>query len=318
MKRVMIVAGAAALALCGSTVRAHVIDPSVSTADKGLEKLRADIGKQVAKYTFCLVKAASSCEKGGSSSASECNLGTGAVSFEPTGGKYTDKFTAAIAKCDSKVALSKKGSDYQGIGCPGDCGPMTPGLQQCADMAAFQTSTLSPTTGVRGQLGALAAGIDLACGLDTGAMQTDQVRMDCVANSAAVLTKYAKSLVKCQSKCETDYKDTKGNGGLDNGDSCASGAGGADPAFNACDSAAASKAGLGTLGANMTSIVVAGLRSTINDANRGLYDRFDPTGVATDNPCGTCGNNTREGSEECDGTDDAACSGSCASDCTCP
>ena len=31
-----------------------------------------------------------------------------------------------------------------------------------------------------------------------------------------------------------------------------------------------------------------------------------------------CGNNVREGSEACDGTDDAACPGQCRGDCTCP
>lgn len=32
----------------------------------------------------------------------------------------------------------------------------------------------------------------------------------------------------------------------------------------------------------------------------------------------SCGNNIREGSEECDGTDDAACPGKCKSNCKCP
>jgi hypothetical protein len=193
---------------------------------------------------------------------------------------------------------------------------MTPGLQQCASMAAFQASALSPTSGVKSQLGLLQTGIDIACGLDTGAAQTSQARMDCVANNAAVLVKYAKSLVKCEGKCESDYKDKKGNGGLNNGNNCLSGVMGADPAFTTCDTAALTKAG--TLTTNVTAIVLPALRSTINDATKGLYDRFDPTGSPTDDPCGTCGNNSREGSEECDGTDDAACSGSCATDCTCP
>jgi len=31
-----------------------------------------------------------------------------------------------------------------------------------------------------------------------------------------------------------------------------------------------------------------------------------------------CGNNVREGAEECDGTDDAACPGQCNPNCKCP
>ncbi len=317
MKRLMVVAGAAVLALGSASIaRGHVIDPSASTADKALAKLRKDVGKQVGKYTFCLVKAATNCEKGGVSSAPECNLATGAVSFESMGGKYTTKFQDAITKCDSKVNLSKKGTDYQGIGCPGDCNTMAAGLQQCTDMAAFQASALSATSGVKSQLGLLQTGIDAACGTDTGAMQTDQARIDCVANNAAVLVKYAKGLVKCQEKCENDYKDKKGNGGLDNGNSCLSATMGADPVFTTCDNAALTKAG--TLTPVVNALVLPALRSTVNDANKGLYDRFDPTCSPSDNPCGTCGDNTREGSEECDGTDDAACAGSCAANCTCP
>ena len=35
-------------------------------------------------------------------------------------------------------------------------------------------------------------------------------------------------------------------------------------------------------------------------------------------PSSVCGNNSQEGTEECDGSDDAACLGLCRSDCTCP
>jgi len=35
-------------------------------------------------------------------------------------------------------------------------------------------------------------------------------------------------------------------------------------------------------------------------------------------PAPGCGNNVKEGSEQCDGTDDAACPGNCHADCTCP
>jgi len=35
-------------------------------------------------------------------------------------------------------------------------------------------------------------------------------------------------------------------------------------------------------------------------------------------PCSTCGDNIREGTEQCDGTDDVKCPGACLVDCTCP
>lgn len=35
-------------------------------------------------------------------------------------------------------------------------------------------------------------------------------------------------------------------------------------------------------------------------------------------PGAVCGNNIREGTEQCDGTDDASCPGLCQTDCTCP
>lgn len=34
-------------------------------------------------------------------------------------------------------------------------------------------------------------------------------------------------------------------------------------------------------------------------------------------PGAVCGNNIREGTEQCDGTDDGACPGLCQADCTC-
>ena len=39
--------------------------------------------------------------------------------------------------------------------------------------------------------------------------------------------------------------------------------------------------------------------------------------IAATTPCPVCGNNTQETPEQCDGTDDLACPGLCAGDCTC-
>src|SRR5260221_7632661 len=141
LSRVLV--GAAALALIGTAARANVIDPSVDTQHKTDAKLRTNVGGQVAKYTFCLVKAATTCEKKGLSSHTECHLQTGVVDFEPTPGKVTEKFQAAIAKCDAKIDLTKKGTDYMGIGCPGDCDSVAAGVQECADLTAFQATITS-------------------------------------------------------------------------------------------------------------------------------------------------------------------------------
>ena len=42
-----------------------------------------------------------------------------------------------------------------------------------------------------------------------------------------------------------------------------------------------------------------------------------PGGCRADCTCAVCGNNVREGTEACDGTDDTACPGLCQADCTC-
>ena len=40
------------------------------------QKFRRDVGKQLTKYTLCVVKAAQKCEKNGTSTAVECHLDT--------------------------------------------------------------------------------------------------------------------------------------------------------------------------------------------------------------------------------------------------
>jgi hypothetical protein len=319
MKRAIVVwAGAGALALaCAGTARANVLNPFADKTLKPAQKLRADVAKQVAAYTFCLAKAAANCEKHGLSSHPECHLNTGIVDYEPSGGKNTDKFTAAITKCDAKINLGKKGftGDYTAIGCPGDCNAAAPGTQECAGIAAFQALVTAPSaSAVKGQLPLLAAVIDSACATDNpGKLDTDVERITCVADNTKALTKYAQGLFKCEGKCEEDFKDKIGNGGLDNTTACLSGLS-AKGAFNACDGSALSKAG--ALSPTNTSTSLVALRAAINNATQGLYDRFDPTGTDADSPCGDCGNNTREGAEMCDGSDLGVC-GSCKPDCTC-
>lgn len=306
-----------------SAARANVLDPDVDDATKDLAKLRKDIGKQGSKHVFCLVKAATKCEQDGDDATVECNLATGAVAYDVPPDKATTKFQDAIAKCDEKYNASKKGTDYVGIGCPGDCNVGAPGVQQCADMNAYE-ATVEGTTGLTAakvQLGGLATLINLACSLDgQGATNADPARIACVEQNAATLSFYSKGLFKCVLKCETDFKDKKGNGGPTNGPDCNAGDGGADPLFATCVSDALTKAEdkKGTLSPANAANLLPQINDAINDATNGLYNRSDPTLGPESSPCGTCGNATREGAEECDGGDDAACSGSCNADCTCP
>jgi hypothetical protein len=315
--RVRVLGLAAAMMLLASGAFAHVIDPATN---KDAYKLRADIAKQVAKYTFCLVKAATGCEKKGATSGVECDLATGTISFADPSGKVQPKFQAAIAKCDGKLNLSKKstapGPDYIAIGCPGDCGA-APGAQQCADLNAFQgTVTAVTATSAKGQLGVLAAAIDAACGITLGGMNTDEARIECASVQAKALSKFSQGLFKCGQKCELDVKAKIGNGGTTNDNECQIGEAGVDPLFATCVNAAETKAGI--TDPNVIGIVLPLVKAAVNDATDGLFNREDATSTADASPCGNCGNNSREGTEECDGTSDAACPGSCTAACECP
>jgi len=314
--RMRIVGMAAAAMLVASGALAHVIDPN----DKLLKpqfKLRADIAKQVSKYTFCLVKATTTCEKKGENSGVECDLATGTISFVDPTGKVEPKFQAAIAKCDTKIDLDKKGNLYTEIGCPGDCNTGAAGVQECASVDAFQSTVTAVTpASPKGQLGLLAAAIDLGCSLTLGGANTDEARIDCVTTNAKLMTKYSQGLFKCQQKCELDVKDKKGNGGTTNGDECMSGLS-TDANFLACDTKAGSKV-IPLMDPNVVGAVLPLVRAAINTATDGLFNREDPTGTPDSSPCGNCGNVTREGAEECDGADDALCPGACNADCTCP
>lgn len=297
----------------------------VLTEKSDQQKLRKDVGKRGTKYIQCLVKAATKCEKKGGHSGVECHLDTGVVDFagdpilDPKN-KYPAKFTKDITKCDDKYTPNKKGTDYTGIGCPGDCDAGTDGIQQCADMASYEASVeASNADTAKGQLGALAAGIDAGCGIDTtkGAASTDPLQIDCVTDNAKILSKYSKFLGKCYEKCENDYKNKKGNGGDNDAENCLT-TGANDPIFATCVSDGLAKATKkGPLSPSVASLVLPLVNLALDQASDALYNRFDPV-VPGGNPCGTCGNATREGAEECDGGDDALCPGSCNTDCTCP
>jgi len=313
-------ATALALFVGVSAARGNVIDPKMN---KTAAKLRADIGKQGTKYVACLVKAATKCEKKGVDATVECHLNTGVVDYDSPPGKATTKFQDAIAKCDGKYNPSKKGSDYVAIGCPGDCGA-APGIQECANISPAYEATVESTTlasAAKAQLPTLASLINVACGTDLGnPPMNDPGRIACVGQNAATLGAYGQGLFKCAGKCEEDFKGTKGGGGSTNGPNCLSGDPGRDPAFDACDTAAFNSAVSknGMLSASNNAILLPAVRSAINIATTGLYDRSDPTSSdPAASPCGNCGNGVREGAEECDGADDGECGVSCNPDCTC-
>jgi len=303
-------AGALALALVGTGAFAHVLD---KIADKDAFKLRADVAKQQAGHIFCLVKAASKCEIKGVVSSAECDLSTGAVAYEPVPGSETAKFQAAIAKCDAKQDLDKKGTDYVGIGCPGDCDDAD-GIQRCADLPAYElTAEATGPNAIKGQLGLLSVLVDGGCageGAPDGA-----ARIDCVKTAVSQLSKYASTVSKCQQKCELDATGKKGGGAATNAGVCSVDGVDVHPSITDCEAKAALK---------LTQSVAAGLAPVVtallNDANDSLFNREDatdpdsPAGALS--PCGTCGNGVREGTEACDGADLGVC-GACQSDCAC-
>ncbi|MCW5890791.1 MAG: hypothetical protein KIT14_09585 [bacterium] len=306
----ILTAGALVLAL-GTGALAHVLDP---VADKAAIKLRADVAKQQSKYTLCLVKAATKCEARGVVSGVECDLTTGAVAYEPTPGTETAKFQAAIAKCDLKQTLAKKGTDYVGIGCPGDCDPGAPGVQQCSGLPAYEALVEAPdASAVKGQLGLLLTVVDAGCA-SLGA-STSAARIACVKNAVAQLAKYASGVFKCQQKCELDAKGSKGGGATTNGPVCLVGPG-AHPVVATCVAKAASKVTI-PAAVGVSSVVGA----VLNEVTDGLFNREDATDPNSPNgtlsPCGTCGDGVRTGTEACDGADTGICPGACNADCTC-
>jgi len=247
-KVTMRIALAAVVMLVGGTAMALVLakgDPA--------QKLRKNIDKQTAKFAICVGKAALECEAAGMSGLPECDLdGNPPASTVPQAA--IDELAADLAKCVSKLDLSKKGTDYTGIGCPGDCDPMTGGDQACANMAAYQTDAIDNTYFQIEALGAILNGV---CGGD----------MACTLEQGDLGVKYAKAAFKCITKCENDYKDKKGNGGNDDLTTHCEAPG--DMNFAACLAKADSKAP-GIIAGFKT-----GLLNAISDGRDDLYNEDD-------------------------------------------
>jgi len=296
----------------------------VLTVKTDPQKHRGDVGKQLGKYIACLSKVAQKCEKKGATSGIECDLttGTAAGTVDP---KAALKFTADVAKCDTKFDPGKKAktSDYIQIGCPGDCSA-APGVQACADISAYESNVEdgSNAAGAKTQIQLLGGLIETFCAAHVGMPAgTSQAVIDCTINDAKFLSKYAKGVTNCGGKCETDYKNKKGNGGPNDAPNCIAGDPGADANFTLCLSKKADKHLLKVQAPGNAGTVKSLIDAALGDAGNDLYNKDDPGVDETDAGvlvCSICGNGAREGIEECDGGDDAACSGSCNADCTCP
>ena len=219
------------------------------------QKQRKDVDKQTAKLALCLGKSLLKCEENGASDAPECDIqNPGASTVPDPDNKIIPKFIADIAKCESKLNLAKKGNFYTEIGCPGDSDSMTAGDQPYANLAAYQASVPAAT---KVQL-ALLAGILTALCPDN----------QCTVDQGKLGLKYAKAVFKCISKCENDYKNKKGDGGIDDlTTKCEPGGG--DANFSACISKGLTKA------AGIDMAFAGGLGTAISDGRDDLYNEDD-------------------------------------------
>jgi hypothetical protein len=220
------------------------------------QKLRKDVDKQTAKFAICVGKAAVKCEAAGMDETVECNISNPAMSTVPQAA--IDELVADEAKCVGKLNLSKKGTDYVGIGCPGDSDGVTGGDQPFADFNAYAASVPATTKGQ----------IDLLGGI-LGPGCCNMMGTDCVVTQGDLGVAYAKATFKCISKCENDYKNKKGDGGntdaLVNCDPGAPSAGG----FTDCMVKAVGKA------PGLCALLKNALDGAINDARDDLYNEND-------------------------------------------
>jgi hypothetical protein len=246
----------------------------VLTSGTPEQKFRKDVAKQLSKYALCLVKALQVCEGSGGSSGPECFTIPTASATPPADAK--GKFVAAVALCDSKVALSKKSpssgadpvADYESIGCPGDSSG-TAGDQRFADMNAYQAGAMA---NVKATIGANGALIDVF-GCAAGSNHTDAADIACVNGEAAKVALLVKGIFKCGAKCENDYKNLFGNGGTTDGGVCVDGG---DPNFQACVDLAVSKAQKkGPFDAGVQSFVDGTLVPALVDAGNDIYNEDD-------------------------------------------
>lgn len=163
------------------------------------QKLRADVAKQVASYMKCLANVQLACEKTGILPAPECNLATG-TAIAPADPK--NALAGQIAKCDAKLDFNKKGpkgnsplQNYELLGCPSwGAGVRFASMAQFQAAAGFLKATISGFVG----------NVTSASGCtDNKTCKTD----------GKLIFDFIKAVSTCQTACENDYKDKKGNGG---------------------------------------------------------------------------------------------------------
>ncbi len=310
---------ASALVLAGLPASSHAL---VLAQQSPAQKHRTDIGNQLRKYGLCLAKAALTCEKKGATSGYECDLGTGvaAGTVEP---KAAGKFFEKVVKCNANFQPDKKsaGSSYDLIGCPGDCDDVAAGLQRCTDIAAYEAHVEdgSSTAGIHTAIAAIAMEVDANCASfhGTSTESSANVMLDCVGKDWKQLVKYAKGAAKCVNSCQSDYKDKKGFGGLSDDPICEIDGVASAFDFDTCLSKKAAKHLLKVEAPGNVVAAKALYDAVLNDLLLDLYDKSDPTAVSIVPVCSTCGDNLRQGIEECDGTDAIFCGTGCNPDCTC-
>lgn len=186
--------------IAGLLLRTSTAAHAVVLDDKSpAQKLRADISKQVVSYMKCLANVQLACEKTGITPGPECNLATG-TAVAPANPKGT--FSGQIAKCDAKLDFDKKGprgntplQNYELIGCPSwGAGVRFADMDQFEAAAGFLKATV----------GGFVGNVTSASGCtDNKTCKTD----------GKIIFDFIKAVSACQTACENDYKDKKGNGG---------------------------------------------------------------------------------------------------------
>lgn len=265
MKRTVAVRVGVLCAVClGATAASAVVLPA-KTAE---QKHRKDVGKQVGKLVACFVKQIEKCEKKGANETSECTIANPAGSTIADA-KAKQKFIDGVAKCESKLNLTKKGpaSNYDPFfGCPGDSDDGTSGDQPYADLNDFQANVGQDA---RDALALLGPTLVTLCQGSPAPFATDD---ECVLHHIKNGGKYAKGVFKCMEKCENDYKGGKGLGGpTDDLDQCNPSSSG-DQDFNDCVAKALTKA---IKKGPLKALVLDGINGALGDANNDLYNEDD-------------------------------------------
>ena len=220
------------------------------------QKLRADVARQVTSYTKCLATALIACEKTGVSPGPECTLAS-ATALSPADPK--GKFAAAIAKCDASLDYDRKGpkgnssvQNYELIGCPSATSPT-----RLADMDALEEIARDAKP-VLDTLNGLLASV-------SGCVDNKSCR-----KAAQAVVTFATVFGKCETACENDYKNKKGNGGTD--DSVLRCGPGGDPKAASCVAKARAKFLVAAAAWPLGSTVAGFVESTIDEQTDALFN----------------------------------------------